>query len=357
MQFNRLANCKAFCIYCTFTILYINLCSPQISNASTSHTEMSPGPSGSFLERDYRIPVVRLESSSTIYVAGDYVHWLQFGGLRRYYEVHVPPQYSRKVKMPLVLVIHGGGGNPGVMRYISRMNEVADEHGFIVIYPAGTGSYKDRLLYWNSGPVRKDERFRNVDDVGFISAVIDDAESFFTVDAQRIYATGISNGGQMAYRLAAQLSTRIAAVAPVAGDRTIGQFWGPPPRPFPVIAFHGEHDTYLAYGGGGTPPHSGFEAVNRIPVMDTIKGWVSQAKGNPDKYELTKIGSATRYHFSPVSAEGEEIDFWVLADGGHTWPGGHKSKFEDRLNVGHINQDIFASELIWEFFKKHNLSH
>ncbi|MGH8549573.1 MAG: alpha/beta hydrolase family esterase [Methylococcales bacterium] len=194
--------------------------------------------------------------------------------------------------MPVMFVLHGGGGLPGVVRYQTSMNDVADKYGFIFVYPAAISSvYIDRLLYWNSGPLRKDIRVRNVDDVGFISKVLTEVSTIFLTDEDRVYSTGLSNGAQMTFRLAAELSDRIAAIAPVSGDRTIGQFFAAPPQPVPVIYFHGILDTYLPfYGGLPAKSVSVFEA----PVEDTMEGWIAQAGGDVNYAGISNTGYAVR---------------------------------------------------------------
>jgi polyhydroxybutyrate depolymerase len=253
-------------------------------------------------------------------------------------------------------VLHGGGGYPSVMRWVSRMDEVAERQGFIVVYPAGTGPAYDRNLHWNSGAVRRDPRFRDVDDVGFVAAALDDAAKYFSVDRDRVYASGISNGGQMAFRLGAELSDPIAAVGSVCGDRTLGQFFPPPPRPVPVIAFHGRRDRFLPFGGGRTPLYFPFAVVDRPPVVETIAGWVRAAGGQSDVVEISHKGQATLYHYPPVDKAGTDVDFWALEDGGHTWPGGRDTPLTQLLGTGVVNQDISASELMWAFFARHRLT-
>jgi polyhydroxybutyrate depolymerase len=326
-----------------------------VAEAQQVTATLSPGPSDRLLDRDYRVAVTWLTMPAN-QGAGDFARKLSFGGRDRYYEVHVPPGYTRDKHFPLVLVLHGGGGYPSLMRYVTRMDEVSNRHGFIVVYPAGTGIRFDRLLYWNSGPVRKDPTFRAVDDVAFIAYVLDDIGRYFSLDSRRVYATGISNGAQMSFRLGAELSDRITAIGPVCGDRRIGEFFAAPPRAMPVIVFHGKKDTFLPFGGGPTPSTWPYAVVRRQPVPETIKGWVAQAGGNPQSVAESRTGQAVRYHYPPVKPGGVETEFWVLEDGGHTWPGGQEAKIAQLLGTGKVNQDISASEVMWQFFERYRLS-
>ncbi|MGH6612384.1 MAG: alpha/beta hydrolase family esterase, partial [Burkholderiaceae bacterium] len=132
--------------------------------------------------------------------------------------VYVPDSYSASKRAPLVLMFHGGGGNaPNAVR-TAQMHAHADKHGLIVAYPAGTGRLENTLLTWNAWDCCGYAMQNEVDDVGFTRELIVALKSRYSIDANRIYATGLSNGGMMSYRLACELSDQIAAIAPVAGS-------------------------------------------------------------------------------------------------------------------------------------------
>ena len=127
--------------------------------------------------------------------------------------MHLPPQAGDGQPLPLVINFHGGGGEPlGHERY-SGMDDLADEEGFIAVYPAGTSRFGDRLLTWNAGGCCGYAQEESVDDVGFVRALIDDLSTVTLIDRSRIYATGLSNGAMMAYRLAAEIPDQIARPA------------------------------------------------------------------------------------------------------------------------------------------------
>jgi len=139
--------------------------------------------------------------------------------MKRYYTLHVPPSYHGKRPFPVVLNFHGGGGNPKTQRHISRMDASADRHGFIVVYPQGTNK-KNKLIKgytWNAGGCCGWAQENKVDDVAFTEALLDSLQADFSIDKKRVYATGISNGAIMSFRLACEMSDRIAAIAPIAG--------------------------------------------------------------------------------------------------------------------------------------------
>ena len=148
--------------------------------------------------------------------AGDHTRTLDQGGLERSYLVHVPPQYDPATPMPVVLAFHGGGANAGTMVTFGGLNEKADQAGFIVVYPEGTGRL-ERMRTFNAGNCCGHAASQQIDDVAFTRQILDDLEDIANVDRRRIFATGMSNGAMMAYRLASELSDRIAAIAPVGG--------------------------------------------------------------------------------------------------------------------------------------------
>ncbi|UCC95810.1 MAG: hypothetical protein JSW40_03450, partial [Candidatus Omnitrophota bacterium] len=135
------------------------------------------------LEREKpKVPITWIPESNS-YGPGDYGRRFQFGGKERFYEIHVPRNYKSGIPMPVVLVLHGGGGNPSLMRNMTGMDDFSEQEGFIVVYPAGTNpKYTDRWLFWNAGSDRE-----GVDDVGYFSKVLDDLPKYFSVNTKRIY--------------------------------------------------------------------------------------------------------------------------------------------------------------------------
>jgi polyhydroxybutyrate depolymerase len=151
---------------------------------------------------------------------GDHFRKLTVDGRERSYFLHLPPRDDADKPLPLVLAFHGAGTNAPIMAFASGLSAKADKEGFAVVYPNGTGE-GDLLLVWNSGGFRGANARGRPDDVAFVEAVRDDLASIAAVDPKRVYATGMSNGGMMCYRLAAELADRIAAIAPVAGTMAV----------------------------------------------------------------------------------------------------------------------------------------
>jgi len=294
------------------------------------------------------------------YGTGDYGRKLQFDRHKRFYEMHIPPSYNKAKPVPVVLVFHGGGGDPGTIRYESDMDRTADREGFIVVYPAGTNKrlfLKDRLLLWNDGRPFKDGSYSKIDDVGFIVALLDDLAALFNVDKKRIYACGYSNGAQFTYRLAKRMNGRIAAIATVAGHRPVKDEFDPTPsRPIAIMQFSGKEDKLGPYYGGSPPSEAELKTTLK-PVEETIKSWADFNNCPSKPTEKKRIGKAGLMRYGPCKDDTEVI-LWTLEDGGHTWPGGRIVPNVEMLGLGklgNISRDIKASDLIWEFFKKHPL--
>ena len=182
---------------------------------------------------------------------GDHTRTLMMGEQKRTYLVHIPQGYEPKKPAPVVLALHGAAMNGSMMVWFSGLNKTSNAARFIAVYPSGTG--KGPFLTWNAGGFTGKMAEGRADDVAFIDKLLDDLGTVVKVDKKRVYACGMSNGGMMCYRLAAELSDRIAAIAPVAGTIAIED--SKPKRPVPVIHFHGTKDTFVPFfvAKGTTP--------------------------------------------------------------------------------------------------------
>ncbi|MBN1802494.1 MAG: hypothetical protein JW891_13365 [Candidatus Lokiarchaeota archaeon] len=291
----------------------------------------------------------------------NYEYVLEYDGLERYYLVHIPSSYNKNEKTPLVMVFHGGGGHPGSIKYESEMDIVSDENGFIVVYPAGTPTnefYKNRLLIWNDGRNFSDGTPNTVDDVGFVEEVLKDIKEKFNIDDTMVYACGFSNGAQFTYRLSKQMTHKLAAISTVAGQRPANDtFDSTPSRPISIMQFSGLNDPISPYDGG--PPTVGEPLLeaDAYPVVESIDSWV-EFDGCSTEPEEDRIGDAVMKKYISIE-NNTEVILWTLENGGHTWPGGNVDPSVELLGLGDmggINEDIRASELMWKFFKKHSLN-
>jgi polyhydroxybutyrate depolymerase len=133
---------------------------------------------------------------------GDHTITLKHGGRERSAIAHVPPRASEKAQLPVLLNFHGGGGHGANEQQYSLMDGLAGREIFIAVYPNGTGRFEKRLLTWNAGSCCAYAAVNNIDDVGFVRALIAELSLSLPINRRRVYATGLSNGGMMAHRLA-----------------------------------------------------------------------------------------------------------------------------------------------------------
>lgn len=286
-------------------------------------------------------------STSTFVIYNNYIHhhWesLNFAGMERRYLINIPPGYDDTKPVPLVIVLHGYGESPTMVESESDFSKKSDAEGFIVVYPEGYGSPNEGS--WNVqfgfGPALSE----NIDDVGFIRALIDSLQGKFAIDGNRIYVAGFSNGAIMAYRLAAELSDRIAAAAPVEG--TIGGrantdspliMIREPTQPVSIIVFQGTADNPL-YSGGSfilvSPSGLRFN-VTELSVNESVSFWV-KADGCSDVPRIEELSGSPhdmiKYTYSG-GAKGKEVTLFKVIGGVHEWPVG-------------------TTDEIWTFFKNH----
>lgn len=219
---------------------------------------------------DENPPKAELPTSSVM-GSGDHIRTLMMGEQKRVYQLHIPKGYDPKKPVPVVLALHGAAMNGSMMVWFSGLTKKANEAGFVVVYPSGTGT--GPFLVWNAGGFTGKLAEGKADDVAFIGKLLDDLATVVNVDQKRVYACGMSNGGMMSYRLAAELSDRIAAIAPVAGTIAIDE--SKPKRPVPVIHFHGSKDNIVPFqmAMGKTPAFINFKGVE-----ESIQIWVKLNK-------------------------------------------------------------------------------
>lgn len=259
------------------------------------------------------------------------------GGKKRRYLLYVPKRYRPDKPAPLVISIHGFAEWPAHQMEISRWNRVAEENNIIVVYPCGSGF----PLHWRTAGQGY------MDEVQFISGLIDRLEAEYAIDPARIYANGLSNGGGMSFLLAAKLSGRIAAFGGVAGAYLLPWADYNPARPVPAIIFHGVRDPIVPFGGG---PSRSFDYP-----FPQIGEWVQTlaAKNgcSAEPLDLPLQGEVSGKQYAACD-ENAEVVFYEVTNGGHSWPGGG---YLPGVIVGHTTQDIDATQLMWDFFQRHPL--
>ena len=272
---------------------------------------------------------------------------IQVGNVTRSYLLHVPPSYDQSKSLPLVFVFHGGESQARQMERYTGLSDLADRKGFIAVYPEGVDKH------WNDGR----ETATKVDDVGFVVALIEHLGRSLKIDRQRIYATGISNGGMFSQRLACELSGTIAAVASVTASMPEAlSARCQPSSPISVLMVHGTADPLIPYRGGAMPGKTLGGSV--LPVPETIGYWAAhnRCSRQPINTQLpdrdVQDGTRVRREAYVQCAGGVEVVLYTVEGGGHTLPGG-RQYLPERL-IGRTSRDIDGSETIWDFFEKHS---
>ena len=267
-------------------------------------------------------------------LAGDLDWKLSVGGVERLVHVHVPTGYANAKATPVVLNFHGLGSNATEQNQLARMSAKADRAGFIAVHAEGTGTTRS----WNGGGCCGEASSLATDDMGFVNKILDELSARLCVDTRRVFATGMSNGGFMSHRLGCEMSTRIAAIAPVAGVNAMATC--NPTRPMSVFQFHGTLDSLVPYNGNSQGLPS---------VAQTVSDWAGRDGCSATPREISKKGEVTCVTYDGCKG-GAEVNLCTVEGGGHTWPGGVPVP-----SLGHTTTDIVATDAMWDFFVKHPL--
>ncbi len=293
-------------------------------------------------------------------VARDQRDVLIHDGLKRRFRIYKPSVDDTSLRMPVVIALHGRGSTSKGMVILTRrgFEKLAAREKFIVVYPDGIG------MSWNDGRIDEeanDRAFRNeIDDVGFISALIDYMTGHYNADRSRIFVTGISNGAIMSYRLACELSDKITAIAPVDGNIPFMLYPGcSPADPVSVLAVNNVDDPLVPFDGGEIYVRRGKVKLGKILSTEkSIEFWVSRNKcsGTPVVTEEPdrdpRDGTRVIRKYYGNGTRGTDVVLYEIKGGGHTWPGGIQYKPE--AVIGRTSRDIDACEVIWSFFKNHS---
>ncbi len=262
------------------------------------------------------------------------------GGLQRDYILYVPSSYSPGTEVPLVLNFHGYTSNATQQMWYGDFRSISDTAGFIIVHPEGTLD-NTGITHWNVGWGGS-----SVNDVSFTEALIDSLRSTYSIDNNRIYSTGMSNGGFMSYHLACELSNRIAAIASVTGSMNTGRFSTcNPTHPTPVMEIHGTADSTVLYTA------SSF--TESIP--DVMNFWANYNNCSTTPLTTnvpntnTADGCTAEHQIWENGDNGVTVEHYKIIGGEHSWPGAF-------FQNGVTNYDINASEKIWEFFNKYDVN-
>lgn len=259
-------------------------------------------------------------------------------GGQRGYRLYVPRSLPASGRS-LVIAMHGGLGTPDQFARNSRFDEEAEQHGFVVVYPEGANRT------WNGGRCCGMSVRQNVDDVGFISALIDHLVETLSIDPKRVFATGHSNGGIMAFRLACELGSKIAAIAPVAGSLETDTCAGG--QPVAVLAIHGDADeNHPLNGGEGANSIAGVAFYSLASSMEKLR-LVNGCAASTSTQTTAGITTST---WSGCKAGGDTVQK-VIAGAPHAWPGGDRSA----AGPGAMpSTALNATDEVWAFFASHS---
>jgi polyhydroxybutyrate depolymerase len=278
-------------------------------------------------------------------------------GRTRTYLLYVPHKTNPVNSLPLVFAFHGGGGSGSAFANLTKFHELAETEDFIVIYPDGTPNKSDGKRLWNDGRqgLEGDAFSQNINDVKFIEDVINKTKKEFNIDSKRIYATGLSNGAAFSHRLAAELSSQIAAIATMASgigvpfNRTFN-----PSDPVSVFITQATKDPLSPYKSEGIvgSPRSG----TILNTEDTLNLWkktngiigsgINGSLPDINKDDGCKVETQTWTN----GKNNTQILFYKLIGGGHTWAGG--AQYLPKSIIGSVCRDYNQTEVVWKFFKE-----
>ena len=286
------------------------------------------------------------DTASRITKPGDYTFSIVHDGRTRLYRVHVPQKYSAATAAPLLMAFHGGGGD---MEYMASdkaygLISKSEAEGFVVVFPNGISKLNSgKFATWNAGTCCGNARDQNVDDVGFVKQIIGNLTRQLNIDRNQIYATGMSNGGMMTYRLACEMSDTFKAIASVAGtDNTMSCT---PKAPISILHIHARDDDHVLYNGGAGKPFRDMSKVSDFTsVPATISKWVKLDHCNPRPQRVLDTPGAYCDKYSQCR-DNVAVQLCVTETGGHSWPGGTKIRGGEPAS-----QAISADDVMWAFF-------
>ena len=279
---------------------------------------------------------------SPLTAPGDYRFSFLHDGITREYLVHVPKSY-RGGPTPMLVALHGGGGDSDFQADDSKYKLISKSEaaGFIAVFPNGYSRMPSGILAtWNAGACCGAAQKNEVDDVGFLRAVIGRVERQAHIDPSRVFMTGMSNGALMSWRMACEAPDLVRGIAPVEGTDNTAHCT--PSRPVPVIQFHSLDDDHIPLNGGRGV--SALTDTNFASVAATQAKWVALDRADPQaKQVLTVSGAHCDLHAARPG--GAPVELCLTDSGGHSWPGGGTQQGRKAPSMA-----ISANDLMWSFF-------
>jgi len=281
---------------------------------------------------------------------------IRHDGVDRRYLLHVPADLDAARPAPLVMMLHGAGGNSDHVARAYGWRELADREGFIAVFPEATrrdttGAAESAMTnprLWNDGSGRGFAGRRKVDDIGYLAALLDDVARRCNVDADRVYCTGFSNGASMTFHVGVALSDRFAAIAPISGHLWLAD---PKPKsPRPMFFLTGDADPLNPLAGGDAPNPWGGPPQKKPAIQKSIDAWVTLLGLDPAKKTSIRDDGKVRV-VRYGDAGSREVVFYVVKNLGHEWPG--RPRVLPRRVTGESSNAVDATAFVWDFFKKH----
>ncbi|MDI1229274.1 MAG: alpha/beta hydrolase-fold protein [bacterium] len=296
-------------------------------------------------------PAANASVTDDIKEPGDYYYSVEHGGLQRMYFVHVPKAYHPQRPAPLLFAFHGGGGDMKYMaedKYYGLVTK-SEQEGFVIVFPNGYSNFPSgKIATWNAGTCCGNARDKNIDDVGFVRGMVAHITGKMNIAADKIYATGMSNGGMMSERLACEMSNVFKAIASVAGPD--GTLSCTPSQPISILQIHAFDDDHVLFNGGAG--QNAFQDISMVTnftsIPETVSRWVKRNHCATAPVRVLKVEGAYCDLYSDCGSRAK-VKLCVTETGGHSWPGGAKPGGIKRK--GPTSKAINADDEMWAFFK------
>jgi len=280
------------------------------------------------------------------YNPGNYNLSLLVSGVTRKYILHIPKNYNKNKSTPLILAFHGGMGTAEVMRDYYGWVEKSEIEEFIVAFPNGASRFNSgKFATWNAGNCCAYAVTSNSDDIGFVKLIIEDLKNKVNID--KIFATGMSNGGMLSHKLACEMSDTFTAIAAVSGTNNFDEC--DPKNPISIMHVHGLKDDRVLFNGGCGPACNTKAETEYTSVPDTISDWIERnnCNNNPKRVLENENGYCDLYSECENNVH---VELCVAEDGGHSWPGAAEKP--NPLEKTKPSQAFSATNKIWNFFKE-----